>query len=116
MAKTVEQIVSEARAAIDEVDVAQARALHTSGAVFIDVREPAEREQGAIAGALAIPRGVLEWKLAGEPKLADTSQPVVVYCQSGGRSALSACTLRTMGYSQVKSLAGGYSAWDADCD
>ena len=114
MAKTVEELVKEARAAVSEVDVARARELKAAGAVFVDVREPAEWEKGTVEGAVCIPRGVLEWKAGAEPKLADRGAPVVVYCQSGGRSAMAARALGEMGWTNVVSLAGGYGAWSAE--
>ena len=114
MAKTVEELVKEARAAVTEVDVARARELEAAGAVFVDVREPAEWEKGTVDGAVCIPRGVLEWKAGAEPKLADRGAPVVVYCQSGGRSAMAARALGEMGWTNVVSLAGGYGAWSAE--
>jgi len=114
MVKTVEELVKEARAAVTEVDVARARELQAAGAVFVDVREPAEWEKGIVDGAVCIPRGVLEWKAGAEAKLADRGAPVVVYCQSGGRSAMAARALGEMGWTNVVSLAGGYGAWSAD--
>ncbi|MGR8921199.1 MAG: rhodanese-like domain-containing protein, partial [Gammaproteobacteria bacterium] len=88
MAKTVEDLVAAARSRITEIDCARARSLIEEGATVVDVREPAEWEKGTIDGALTIPRGLLEWKVAGEPALADRAAPVVVYCQAGGRAAL----------------------------
>ncbi|MEQ8232798.1 MAG: rhodanese-like domain-containing protein [Gammaproteobacteria bacterium] len=114
MAKTVEELVKEARAAVTEVDVERARELHAAGATFIDVREPPEWDKGTVEGALRIPRGVLEWKVGGEQQLTDRSAPVVVYCQSGGRSAMAARVLGEMGWTSVVSLAGGYGAWSAE--
>lgn len=113
MTKTVEELVAEARAAVTEIDVAEARELLAAKVTFIDVREPPEWEKGTIPGALTIPRGVLEWKVGSEPALAERDAPVVVYCQSGGRSAMAARALGEMGWSNVKSLAGGYGAWSA---
>jgi sulfur dioxygenase len=114
MTKTVEDLVRAARAAVTEIDVARARELLAAGVTFIDVREPAEWEKGTIAGAVCIPRGVLEWKAGAEPRLADRAAPVVVYCQSGGRSALAARALEELGWNAVQSLAGGYAAWSAE--
>ena len=114
MAKTVEELVKAARAAVDEIDVNKARELHASGVTFLDVREPAECEKGAIEGAVRIPRGVLEWKAGAEAALNDRDATVVVYCQSGGRSAMAAQALEELGWTSVKSLAGGYGACSAD--
>ncbi|MGE0485956.1 MAG: rhodanese-like domain-containing protein [Gammaproteobacteria bacterium] len=114
MAKTIEDVVRAARAAVNEIDVAKARELLAAGVTFVDVREPAECAKGTIEGAVCIPRGVLEWKAGAEPRLADRAAPVVIYCQSGGRSALAARALEELGWSAVQSLAGGYGAWSAD--
>lgn len=113
MAMTTEELVKAAKAAITEVDVAAARVLLAAGATFIDIREPGECAKGTIAGAAQIPRGLLEFKLASEPALADRHAELVVYCQSGGRSALAAEVLQRLGYDKVKSLAGGYTQWSA---
>ena len=111
MPTTIEELVGQAKAAITEISVADAQKLDTEKTVFVDVREPAEWQAGTINSALCIPRGVLEWKCSDETRLADKSVPVVVYCKSGGRSALAAQTLQQLGFSDVKSLAGGYQAW-----
>ena len=111
MPSTVEELVGQAKATIKEISVADAQQLNTEKTVFVDVREPPEWQDGTITSALCIPRGVLEWKSSDEEKLADKSVPVVVYCKSGGRSALAAQTLQQLGFSNVLSLAGGYEAW-----
>ena len=87
--------------------------------ILIDVREPQEANAGMIPGAMNIPRGVLEFQIqthpalrgAQHPAVAHTDTPIVLYCQSGGRSALAALSLQQMGFNQVVSLQGGYQAW-----
>ena len=111
MPSTVEELVAQAKAAITEISVSDAQQLNSEKTVFVDVREPPEWQAGTITSALCIPRGVLEWKCSDEDKLADKSAPIVVYCKSGGRSALAAQTLQQLGFSNVQSLAGGYQAW-----
>ena len=111
MATTAEELVKAAKAEITEISVPQAKQLAGSDVVFVDVREPPEWQAGTIGGALCIPRGVLEWRAAVDEPLKDKTTPVVVYCKSGGRSALAAQTLQQLGFSDVKSLAGGYEAW-----
>jgi rhodanese-related sulfurtransferase len=111
MAKTAEDMVRAAKAEITEIDVADAKTHLDGRTVFIDVREPPEWKDGTVPNALCIPRGVLEWRAASEDPLKDKSVPVVVYCKSGGRSALAAQTLQELGFEDVKSLAGGYEAW-----
>jgi len=78
--------------------------LHT----LVDVREPAEHAQSRIEGALLIPLGALQDRLA---ELA-RDRPVVVHCQSGGRSARAVAMLRTRGY-DAHNLTGGIRAWQA---
>ncbi len=85
--------------------------------MLVDVREPGEREEaGIIAGAVHVPRGVLEF-------CADPASPahraelnperrVILHCASGGRSALAAVVLRDMGYRDVAHLDGGLAAWE----
>ncbi len=114
MAKTVEDIVKQAKAEITEIDVAKAKELLDVAVTFVDVREPPEWAKGTITGALQVPRGLIEWKVSSEAALADRSAPVVVYCQGGGRSALAAKVMQDMGFEQVMSLKGGYGAWSGD--
>jgi molybdopterin/thiamine biosynthesis adenylyltransferase/rhodanese-related sulfurtransferase len=76
---------------------------------IIDVREQTEYTQGFIPGAEWISRGLLEGKI--EDVVPDRDREVVLYCASGNRSALAARTLRELGYRDVKSLAGGFTAW-----
>ncbi len=77
--------------------------------VLIDVREKAEQEGGVIPGALSVPRGFLELKI--EELVPDRNQEIAIYCAGGTRSALGADALQTLGYAHVRSLAGGYGAW-----
>lgn len=111
MATTAEELVKAAKAEITEITVAEAKALATGDALFVDVREPPEWKDGTVPDALCIPRGVLEWRAETEDPLKDKSFPLVVYCKTGGRSALAAQTLQQLGFTNVKSLAGGFEAW-----
>lgn len=110
------QLVGEAQAGIDNVSVGQALALAEGGdAVFIDVRERAEHAAGAIAGARSVPRGFLEFiadpaSPTHDPALS-SGRTLVVYCASGGRSALATKTLRDMGIANAVNLLGGFQAW-----
>ena len=78
-------------------------------ASFLDVRELDEFEQGMIPGAVFIPRGHLESQV--ENKIPDHDAPIIIYCASGVRSAFAAKTLEDLGYSDVVSMAGGFSRW-----
>jgi molybdopterin/thiamine biosynthesis adenylyltransferase/rhodanese-related sulfurtransferase len=75
----------------------------------LDVREADEYEQGALPGAIHIPRGFLESQIEG--KVADRDAPLVVYCAGGARSAFAARTLGELGYSDVVSMDGGFNKW-----
>jgi molybdopterin/thiamine biosynthesis adenylyltransferase/rhodanese-related sulfurtransferase len=77
--------------------------------VVVDVRERDEYEQGFIPGAIHIARGNLESRV--EANIPDRSTPVIIYCESGNRSAYAAKTLTELGYANVVSLAGGFSGW-----
>ena len=104
-----QDLVQQAKAQIRETTV---DALHRDGAalgVLVDVREPAEWAAGRVPGAALLPRGILEGKI--EELAPDPHQPIVLYCGSGGRSALAAESLQRMGYRRVLSLAGGFTAW-----
>jgi len=79
------------------------------GPVLIDVREKDEWMEGFIPGAQWIPRGFLEQRI--EDKVPEKSSAVVLYCAGGTRSALAARSLADLGYTNVASLEGGFSAW-----
>ena len=104
------ELLQQVKAEIDEIDASRARELLEEGdAAALDVREREEWEEGHIPGALHIPRGSLEGRVEGA--VPDRSQPVVVYCSGGNRSAFAAKTLEELGYEHVLSLAGGFTDW-----
>jgi len=119
MPYTAQDLVAQARAAIEEIDPARLRALQADGVAVIDVREPAEFAEGHLPGAFNIPRGVLEFQVDGHPAVADQADPhlahrrapVILYCRSGGRSALAAEALKRLGFDRPLSLAGGWQHW-----
>lgn len=109
--KTPGQLVAEAKSQILHVSVPVAKDLFDTGDyVFVDVREPNETKMGFIPNAFLIPRGLLEFRIGSSVE--DKSAKVVVYCKSGGRSALAALALKTLGYTNVISMDGGFSGWD----
>ncbi len=108
---TPQQLVAEAKGQIREVDCAAAVQLLSHGALCLDVREGGEHEAESLHGAISIPRGVLEFRIGDHPAFADKSRALLVYCKTGGRSALAAVNLQRLGYSNVVSLAGGIDAW-----
>lgn len=103
------ELLAAAKAEITEVDADEAHKMVSSGAVLIDVREPDETSSGIIAGSLQIPRGMLELQI--EQAVPDASSDIVLMCAGGTRSALAAKSLQELGYSNVSSLAGGFTAW-----
>ena len=91
-----------------------ARILTNPRVTLVDVRDAPELAGGAIAGAVHVSRGMLEFRADPQSpyhdKQFDPAKPVILYCASGGRSALSAKTLKDMGYTQVFNL-GAFKDW-----
>ncbi|MFT4037895.1 MAG: molybdopterin-synthase adenylyltransferase MoeB [Thermomicrobiales bacterium] len=108
---TYQEMFDATRQSVRETDARDAREVQARGAVMLDVREQDEFDQGAVSGAVHIPRGYLEMRA--ESALPDRGAPVVVYCAGGTRSVFGAETLQRLGYTNVHSLAGGFTAWKA---
>ena len=112
-------MLAEANAVIETVSVQDLPyLLDDPDIVLVDVRDSDERERdGIIPGSVHVSRGLLEFKADPEsPAHDDELSPerrTILYCGSGGRSALAAKTLQDMGYADVASLAGGFAAWKA---
>lgn len=110
-------LLAEANAQIETVSVQDLYfALEDDETVLVDVRETVERDaDGAIPGSAHAPRGLLEFQAdpesPGYNAALDPKFRLILYCGTGGRSALAAKTLLDMGFSNVASLAGGYAAW-----
>src|SRR5580658_10272021 len=103
-------LLRDTKSRIREVDTETAAGdLGRTGTVILDVREPDEYEQGALPGAVHIPRGHLESQIEG--RITDHDAHVVVYCAGGTRSAFAADTLGQLGYSDVVSVVGGFNKW-----
>jgi rhodanese-related sulfurtransferase len=103
------ELTTEARRRVKEISVAEAREKIERGATLIDVREDNEWENGHAAGATHIGRGVIERDIVG--KVPDKNQELILYCGGGYRSALAADNLQKMGYTNVFSMWGGWTAW-----
>lgn len=112
--KTAHDLVSAAKAKIQEIPLAEADEAIRGADVLMDVREADEYAQGHLPGAIHVSRGLLEFKLGSTPALASRDLNIVVYCKTSGRAALAACVMHDMGYLNVKSIAGGYDAWVAN--
>ncbi len=118
MAKSLKDLVADAKSRIREISASDAAEAikKNPNTLVLDVREPAEWAEGHLPGALLVPRGMLEAKADleyanREPRLADRSQPIIVHCASAARSAMAADVLQQMGFTNVRSLAGGIIAW-----
>jgi molybdopterin/thiamine biosynthesis adenylyltransferase/rhodanese-related sulfurtransferase len=112
MPRSYQEMVTEARRSIHEIDPTALAARRMDPPVIVDIREADEFEQGALEGAKLIPRGVLESNVA--TYVPDPATEIVLYCAVGARSALAALSLEHMGYTNVASLAGGFERWKAD--
>jgi molybdopterin/thiamine biosynthesis adenylyltransferase/rhodanese-related sulfurtransferase len=108
MSKRDERL-AQLREEIAEIEPAEARRLTEQGAVLIDVREPGEIAQGSPAGALRPGRSYLEMRI--EQAVPDTGQTVLCLCGGGTRSLFAADALRRLGYTDVRSVAGGFNRW-----
>jgi rhodanese-related sulfurtransferase len=109
--KTAHDLVTLAKAEIQEVSLAEAPQAIQESDLLLDVREADEYAGGHIPGATHISRGLLEFKLSNSPELAPRDLKIVLYCKTSGRAALAAKALHDMGYFNVKSIAGGFDAW-----
>ncbi len=104
------EVLREIKSRIDEVDPSFVREQVSNGAVVVDVREAEEWSTGHIPGAKHVPKSYLETRIEGAAP--DRSQHVILYCQSGNRSAWAARTLiEDFGYEHVESMIGGITLW-----
>ncbi len=105
------KLAEDAKARIREVTVAEARERLASGkdVRLIDVREDNEWQAGHAAGAEHLGRGIIERDI--EKEVPDQGAALILYCGGGYRSALAADNLQRMGYTNVRSMAGGWTAW-----
>lgn len=109
---SAQDMVAAAKQQITEVNVDKAKQLLTEGGItLVDVREESEYATGHIDNAILLPRGVLEFKIGTVPELGDKASPVMIYCRTGGRASLAAVAMKSLGYTNVVSIAGGFEAW-----
>ena len=113
MARTTAELVAEAKDKVPAITPEEASRLEN--VLFLDVRDPSEvAASGKVAGALNVPRGMLEFKAdpsspTREAAL-DPNRTVVTYCAVGGRAALAAATLKELGFTDVRHM-GGFKDW-----
>jgi rhodanese-related sulfurtransferase len=116
MAKTAKDLVSAANDVVPKISPAQAQELIAKGnALVVDVRDAPEVEQsGKVAGAVHVSRGMLEFRADPESPYHDPQfakdKTVILYCASGGRSALSGKALKELGYAEVYNM-GAFKDW-----
>ena len=113
MAKTFDQLMSDARKEVKELTVEEVQKLTAKNGKYmlLDVREKEEYRDGHLEGSVSIPRGFLEMRV--ESAIPEKSTPIIAYCAGGVRSLLAAQDMKEMGYQEVISMSGGYSAWKA---
>ena len=104
-------IVNDAKSRIREITIEEYRRRKTAGQplVLVDVREDHEWEKGHLPGAVHLGKGIIERDA--EERFPDKAAPLVLQCGGGFRAALAADNLQKMGYTNVRSLAGGYRGW-----
>ena len=108
---TDKDFVKEAKKTVTEISVADAKAAMDAGKVdvILDCRTAKEFKKGHLPKAINLQRGLLEFKAT--KKIPNKDASIICYCKSGDRSCLSTCTLGKMGYTNVKSMDGGWKAW-----
>jgi rhodanese-related sulfurtransferase len=106
------RLVDAVRGRVREIDLAGLDRLAPASFRLVDVREDHEWAAGHIPGAEHLGRGILERDA--ETRWPDPATPLVLYCGGGYRSALAAESLQQLGYTDVRSLAGGWRAWKAE--
>ncbi len=116
MPTTAAQLVAQAKSRVENLTPDQVAEEIAGDSVLIDLREPAElANDGMIEGAVHAPRGMLEfWADPSSPYHRSEFEPTrrtILYCASGGRSALAAEVLAQLGYTDVAHLDGGIKAW-----
>ena len=114
--KGFKDLLAEANATVDVIAVHDARDLYgRDDVVFVDVREGEERARGTIANSIHAPRGFLEFIADPDGPMHNpafaSGKKLVMFCGTGGRSALASKTLAEMGIGGVVNMAGGFQAW-----
>lgn len=122
MALGLLDFVKAARDQIDEITIEDFLEMieEEPDLMILDIREESEYAAGHIENAVLVPRGTLEG--AADPHYKHRhyelcqarERPIVLYCATGGRSAMAAATLKAMGFEQVYNLLGGFELWEAD--
>ena len=116
---TIDELLADARRRLARLDPAQALRAMRAGAALIDIRSDTQiARDGIIAGALVIPRNVLEWRLdpvsqLRHPRAPQLDDQVILLCDEGCQSSLAAATLQQLGFARATDVEGGFQAWRA---
>jgi rhodanese-related sulfurtransferase len=116
---TIAELLADARRRLTRLDPAKARQAMRAGAVLIDIRSDSQiARDGSIAGALVIPRNILEWRLDPasqhrHPRAPQLDDHVILLCDEGYQSSLAAATLQQLGFARATDVEGGFQAWRA---
>ena len=106
------QRVAEAKSKITEITIVDLIDSDKSKQVIIDVREAHELSVGTVLNAINVPRGMIEFEVMKHCEEDGCHTELVLYCKTGGRAALACEALQDLGFTNVRSLAGGYEAWN----
>ena len=118
-ARSIDELLAEARGRIARVSPEEAAARIAEGALLVDTRPAAQRaREGAVPGALIVERNVLEWRFdplsdARLPEATGYDVEVIVLCSEGYSSSLAADSLRALGLARTSDVIGGFQAWAA---
>ena len=116
---TIDELLAGARRRLKRLTPAQALDAMRAGAVLIDIRSDSQiAADSTIAGALVIPRNILEWRLDPasqhrHPHAPDLDDHVILLCDEGYQSSLAAATLQQLGFARATDVEGGFQAWRA---
>lgn len=120
--ENIDEMIAEARSLTDDLSIDDFHALMNSDSAYIliDVRLPEEHKKGFIPGSISIPRGVIEFRINSEKVwdeegmyVPEKNEFLVLYCKKSKRSALAALALEQLGYTNIKSISGGWAEWTA---
>ena len=116
--RSIDEMLTAARARLDRLTPHEAHASTRSGAVIVDIRpERYQLTEGVIAGAVIVERNVLEWRLDPTSQarlpIAHYELPVIVVCNEGYTSSLAAASLKELGIHRATDVIGGFRAWRA---
>ena len=116
---TIHELLADARRRLNRLEAAEALRAMRSGAALVDIRSDSQiARDGTIAGALVIPRNVLEWRLDPasrhrHPHAPQLDERVILLCDEGFQSSLAAATLQQLGFAHATDVEGGFQAWRA---